>query len=79
MISERWERLNEVFHAAVALRPEERVAFLANDPSPDVQVQVAIASRKIVGLDPLPVLARLLARCGFAYSHNSNLARVKIR
>ena len=42
----------------------ERVAQLARDPSPDVALQVAIASRKIEGLDALPVLWEVLAYCG---------------
>jgi putative heme-binding domain-containing protein len=42
----------------------ERLAALARDPSPDVQLQVAIASRKIKNLDALPVLADVLAHCG---------------
>jgi len=42
----------------------ERVAALARDPSPDVQLQVAITARKIDGLDPLPVLINVLAHCG---------------
>ena len=42
----------------------ERVAALAKDPSPDVKLQVAIAARKIEGLDPLPVLIAVLANSG---------------
>ena len=42
----------------------ERVATLARDPSPDVQLQVAIASRKIKGSDALAVLVDVLAHCG---------------
>jgi putative heme-binding domain-containing protein len=42
----------------------ERVIALARDASPDVQLQVAIASRKIDGCDALPVLLEVLARCG---------------
>jgi putative heme-binding domain-containing protein len=42
----------------------EKVASLARDLSADVQVQVAIASRKIKGCDPLPVLVEVLAHCG---------------
>lgn len=38
-----------------------KVAALATDASPDVQLQVAIAARKINGLDPVPLLARVLA------------------
>ncbi len=38
----------------------DRVLKLASDPSPDVRLQVAIASRKIEGIDPLvPLLAAL--------------------
>jgi putative heme-binding domain-containing protein len=46
--------------------PEVRdgVVALARDPSPDVQLQVAIASRKIADCNALPVLAAVLARCG---------------
>jgi putative heme-binding domain-containing protein len=43
---------------------QEKVAMLARDPSPDVQLQVAIASRKIKGLDALPVLTEVLRHCG---------------
>jgi putative heme-binding domain-containing protein len=42
----------------------ERVTTLARDPSRDVQLQVAIASRKIEGCDALPVLMDVLAHCG---------------
>jgi putative heme-binding domain-containing protein len=42
----------------------EKVAALARDSSPDVQLQVAIASRKVAGLDALPVLAGVLDHCG---------------
>src|SRR5262249_45732401 len=42
----------------------EKIVALARDSSPEVQLQVAIASRKIKGLDPLPVLAEVLERCG---------------
>src|SRR5438128_6862849 len=34
------------------------------DPSPDVQLQVAIAARKLKGIDPLPVLLDVLTHCG---------------
>jgi putative membrane-bound dehydrogenase-like protein len=40
------------------------VVARANDPSPDVRVQVAIASRKIDGLDPLPTLIAVLDQGG---------------
>lgn len=39
------------------------IAALASDPSPDVQLQVAVASRKL-GLDPLPILLEVLNSCG---------------
>jgi putative heme-binding domain-containing protein len=42
----------------------EKVAALARDPSPDVQVQVVIASRKIKGFDALATLNEALAYCG---------------
>jgi putative heme-binding domain-containing protein len=42
----------------------EAVAGLARDRSPDVQLQVAIAARKIEGLDALPVLVDVLSACG---------------
>jgi putative membrane-bound dehydrogenase-like protein len=42
----------------------EQVIKLADDASPDVKLQVAIASRKIVGVDPLPVLLKVLVSCG---------------
>jgi hypothetical protein len=41
----------------------QRVAALARDPSPDVQLQVVIASRKISGMDALPVLMEVLEHC----------------
>jgi hypothetical protein len=41
-----------------------KVAELAHDPSPDVQLQVAIASPKIKNFDALPVLNEVLAYCG---------------
>ena len=40
----------------------DRVVALATDPSPEVRVQVAIASRKLEGLDALPVLIEILAK-----------------
>jgi putative heme-binding domain-containing protein len=42
----------------------DKVAALARDPAGDVQLQVAIAARKIDGLDALPVLVDVLAHCG---------------
>jgi putative membrane-bound dehydrogenase-like protein len=46
--------------------PEIRneVVAMARDPSPDVQLQVAIASRKIEGCDALPLLVDVLLHCG---------------
>jgi len=41
-----------------------QVARLARQSSPDVQLQVSIAARKIEGIDPLPVLVDVLAYCG---------------
>ena len=43
---------------------QEKVTALARDPAPDVQLQVAIASRKIKNFDALPVLNEVLAHCG---------------
>jgi putative heme-binding domain-containing protein len=40
------------------------VARLAQDQSRDVQLQVAIAARKIDGLDPMRVLVDVLSACG---------------
>lgn len=42
----------------------EKIVTLAHDPSADVQLQVAIASRKIEDFDALPVLSDVLAHCG---------------
>lgn len=42
----------------------EKISSLTADPSPDVQLQVVIASRKIKGMDALPVLVDALAHCG---------------
>jgi putative heme-binding domain-containing protein len=49
-------------HVSAAIR--DRVAQLARDPSPDVQLQVAIASRKIKDFDALPVLSDVIEGCG---------------
>ncbi len=48
------------------IAPELRDAIvaLAHDPSPDVQLQVAIASQKIDGCDALAVLVDVLGACG---------------
>lgn len=48
----------------VAPTVRERVAKLAHDRAPDVQLQVAIAARKIAGMDALPVLLEVLSHCG---------------
>jgi putative heme-binding domain-containing protein len=48
----------------VAPQIRDRVVALAGDPSPDVQLQVAIASRKIEGLNALTVLVDVLQHCG---------------
>ena len=42
----------------------DKVAALARDPSPDVQVQVVIAARKIKGFNALASLSETLAFCG---------------
>ncbi len=46
--------------------PEDiaKVVALANDESPDVKLQVAIAARKIEGIDALPLLVQIAANCG---------------
>jgi putative heme-binding domain-containing protein len=41
-----------------------QIASLARDHSADVQLQVAIAARKVEGLESLPVLVDVLAHCG---------------
>ena len=49
-----------------SISPEigERIASMVNDPSPDVRLQVAIASRKVDGLDPESLLASVVAEAG---------------
>jgi putative heme-binding domain-containing protein len=42
----------------------DQVIGLARDKAPDVQLQVAIAARKVESLDALPVLIEVLAACG---------------
>jgi len=49
-------------HVEPTLR--ERIGAMATDASPDVQLQVAIAARKIEGIDSLPLLLEVLAHCG---------------
>jgi putative heme-binding domain-containing protein len=41
-----------------------RVVELARDASPDVRLQVAVAARKVEGVEPLPVLLEVLAASG---------------
>ncbi|HZT79419.1 MAG TPA: PVC-type heme-binding CxxCH protein, partial [Gemmataceae bacterium] len=42
----------------------DKVVSLAKDASPDVQLQVAIAARKLDGVEPMPLLVQVLAACG---------------
>ena len=42
----------------------ERITTLARDPSPDVQLQVVIASRKIKNFDAMPAISEVLEHCG---------------
>ena len=42
----------------------EKVAALVNDADPAVRLQVAIAARKLEGIDPIPVLVETLAKAG---------------
>jgi putative heme-binding domain-containing protein len=51
-------------YSEVSPAVRRKIAELAADPAPDVQLQVAIASRKIKGFDALPVLYDVLAHCG---------------
>jgi putative heme-binding domain-containing protein len=48
----------------VSTAVREKITTLARDASPDVQLQVAIASRKIKNFDALPVLSDVVRRCG---------------
>ena len=41
-----------------------RIVALADDASPDVKLQVAIAARKVAGIEPQPLLVKVLATCG---------------
>ncbi|MFM9068113.1 MAG: PVC-type heme-binding CxxCH protein [Planctomycetota bacterium] len=41
-----------------------KIAELAQDPAADVKLQVAIAARKVKGLEPLPLLVKVLAQAG---------------
>lgn len=51
-------------YGRVAAGIRERIAELVHDPSPDVQLQVAIASAKIQGFDTLLILHEVLVHCG---------------
>jgi putative heme-binding domain-containing protein len=42
----------------------DKVTALAKDKSRDVQLQVAVAARKLEGVQPIPVLVEVLANCG---------------
>jgi putative membrane-bound dehydrogenase-like protein len=48
------------------LRPKltPKILALAKDPSPIVQLQVAIAARNLKSVDPLPVFLEVLTHCG---------------
>jgi putative heme-binding domain-containing protein len=48
----------------VAPSIRERITRLVRDPSPDVLLQVAIAARKIEGVDPRQLLVDVLRNCG---------------
>ncbi len=59
----------EVWPIAFALKEltpaaEAKIAALVKDESPDVKLQVAVAARKIDGLDPIPTLLAVLNNCG---------------
>ena len=49
----------------VSAAVRKKIAELARDSSPDVQLQVAIASRKVKGIDGLPILSDVLSHCGY--------------
>ncbi|HKB42005.1 MAG TPA: hypothetical protein VKD72_36600, partial [Gemmataceae bacterium] len=51
------------FHQVEAVI-RDGVVKLAGDRSPDVLLQVAIAARKVEGLDALPLLMKVLSACG---------------
>jgi putative membrane-bound dehydrogenase-like protein len=48
----------------VATAIRSKVSGLAHDSSPDVLLQVAIAARKIAGVNAIPVLLDVLSACG---------------
>jgi len=41
----------------------EKIVAMARDSSPDVQLQVAIASRKVEGIDAIPLLLEVASNC----------------
>jgi putative membrane-bound dehydrogenase-like protein len=47
-----------------SVRVRDRIVALASDPAPDVRLQVAIAARKVAGVEPLPLLLDVLAHSG---------------
>ncbi|MBI1831867.1 MAG: c-type cytochrome, partial [Planctomycetes bacterium] len=49
---------------AVRTKLRQEIAASASDSPRDVQLQIAIAARKLKGVDPLPVLLDVLAHCG---------------
>jgi len=42
----------------------EKIVSLAHDPAPDVRLQVAIAARKIEGIEPVSLLTQVLSNSG---------------
>jgi len=48
----------------VDIAVRDKVAALVKDTSPDVKLQIAIAARKVAGLDAAPLLVEALATCG---------------
>ena len=42
----------------------DQVLARVQDKSPSVRLQLAIASRKLAGVDPIPILVEILAHCG---------------
>jgi len=48
----------------VAPAVRDKIQALAKDSSPDVQVQVAIAARKVEGVEPVALLTEVASACG---------------
>ena len=48
-------------YANIAPEIRDRVVAMAEDESPDVKLQVAIAARKISGIDAMPTLLAVLS------------------